>query len=122
MKLAHLWSWLGRPNRRLSPAKRCSLELMKLEERAVPALFAVGSGGGPLDGTAKVFDDNGVLKATIKPFPIGTSGNYFKVGVDCSMGDVNHDGVPDLVVSAGPGGGPHVKVFDGKSINQIVDP
>src|SRR5207249_8070258 len=32
------------------------------------------------------------------------------------VGDLNHDGTPDLVVSAGFGGGPRVAGFDGKTV------
>ena len=40
----------------------------------------------------------------------------FRGGARAAAGDVNGDGTPDLVVSAGFGGGPRIAVYDGKSL------
>ena len=40
----------------------------------------------------------------------------FRGGARAAAGDVNGDGTPDLVISAGFGGGPRIAVYDGKSL------
>ena len=42
------------------------------------------------------------------PFPLFEGENRVAVG------DVNHDGIPDFIFSAGDGGGPHIRVISGK--------
>lgn len=39
----------------------------------------------------------------------------FRSGVQVATADVNGDGVADIITAPGPGGGPHIKVFDGAS-------
>jgi hypothetical protein len=105
MKLA-----LRRRSRR-TPCPRQPWRLERLEDRAVPAIaYAVGSGAG-MPSQVRVFDQTGNLLAQIPNVYPNFSG-----GVSVAVGDYNKDGTPDIVTGAGPGGGPHVKVYDGAAL------
>src|SRR5262249_14357598 len=66
-----------------------------------------GAGGGP---HVRVFD--GIAGYQESEFM--AYNEAFHGGVSVATGDVNNDGLADIVTGAGPGGGPHVRVFDGK--------
>jgi fibronectin-binding autotransporter adhesin len=70
------------------------------------------SGAGP---HVKVFDGKtGSEVRSFFAYPAGFSG-----GVRVATGDVNGDGRADIITGAGPGGGPHIKVFDGTSLAEM---
>jgi trimeric autotransporter adhesin len=54
-------------------------------------------------------------------FSINPFESTFTGGVYVAAGDVNGDGVPDLVITPDQGGGPRVRVIDGKTFGLIAD-
>jgi hypothetical protein len=66
-------------------------------------------------GHVKVFD--GVTGVEIRSF--FAFDPSFTGGITVASGDFNGDSVADIVVGAGAGGGPHVKVFDGATGAEI---
>jgi hypothetical protein len=84
-----------------------------LEDRCLPtgsSLLALGAdaGGGPqvrvLDGAT------GTEKFSFMAYDPAFTG-----GVRVATGDVNGDGIMDIVTAPGPGGGPDVRVWDGST-------
>ena len=65
--------------------------------------------GGP---RVTVFGADGLVLADF----YGIDDQAFRGGARAGVGDVNGDGVPDLIVSAGRSGGPRVAVFDGRTL------
>src|SRR5262249_53443418 len=52
--------------------------------------------------------------------PLLPFGANFRGGVRVAMGDVNGDGVPDVIAGAGPGAAAHVKVLDGRTFQEAA--
>jgi hypothetical protein len=73
-------------------------------------------GGGP-----RVTIYNGPDGAVLANF-FAIEDPNFRGGARAAIGDVNHDGRPDIVVSAGFGGGPRVAGFDGTTLFNGVQP
>ncbi len=73
---------------------------------------AAGVGGGP---HVKVFD--GKTGAVVRNF--FAYDVRFAGGVEVAVADVNRDGAADIITGAGPGGGPHVKVFDARTGREL---
>ncbi|MFN4260117.1 MAG: choice-of-anchor Q domain-containing protein, partial [Gemmataceae bacterium] len=78
------------------------------------SLFAVGAGpgGGP---HVRVYNADGSLRFSFFAFAPAFTG-----GVRVAVGDVNGDGTQDIIVGAGPGGGPHVRVFSGVDLTELA--
>jgi hypothetical protein len=75
-------------------------------------ITAAGKGGGP---QVTVYD--GASGAILTSFyALAPS---FRGGINIAAGDVNGDGRADIIAGAGPGGGPQVTVFDGRSLQLL---
>jgi len=77
-------------------------------------LFAVGPGAGRVP-EVKLFAADGTPRFTFLAYD-----QRFTGGVTVATVDFNNDGVDDVVTGAASNGGPHVKVFDGRNLNQLA--
>lgn len=73
-------------------------------------------GGGP---RVRVF--GGADGSELANF-LGIEDANFRGGTRVALGDVSGDNIPDLVVSAGEGGGPRIAVFDGTTLRSGTAP
>ncbi len=67
-----------------------------------------GPGGGP---HVKVMSADGTVLSQFFPYPVS-----FKGGVDVAAGDIDGDGIDEIITGAGPGGGPHVRILSSTGI------
>ncbi len=78
-----------------------------VNRRPLPALFSAAPAAGG-SSQIRVFNPDGTQKFSFFAYPAGYTGGAF-----VSLGDVNGDGVDDIVTSTGPGGSANIRVFDG---------
>jgi len=74
-------------------------------------ITGAGEGGGP---HVKIFTAAGAVVNEYFAYAAAFFG-----GVRVAGGDVNGDGIADVMTAAGPGGGPHVRVFAGASQTEL---
>jgi len=67
-------------------------------------ITGAGPGGGP---HVRVFDSSGHILSEFFAYAPG-----FRGGVFVAAGDIDGDNEVEIITGAGPGGGPHVRVFD----------
>ncbi len=73
-------------------------------------ITAPGSGGGP---HIRIFDNHSLLKGQFFAYD-----SRFTGGVTVAAGDVDNDGLAEIITGAGPGGTPHTRVF--KANGQVI--
>jgi len=106
-------NYLGSPNLTTTRYFSSSTGTIYQAVTATSNLVITGTneGGGP-----QVNVYNLLTQETTNFFAFAPS---FKGGVRVASGDVNGDGINDVVVAAGPGGGPQVNVYDGTSLQLV---
>ncbi len=88
-----------------------SIALANLDgDSGIEIVAGARAGGGPL---VRTYETTNKVKDSWYAYDPNFLG-----GVDVATGDVNDDGDDDIIVAPGPGGGPHIKVYeaDGKKL------
>ncbi len=67
-------------------------------------ITAPGQGGGP---HIRIFDNHANIRGQFFAY-----NKNFHGGVNLSAGDIDQDGIDEIITGAGPGGAPHVRVFE----------
>ena len=106
-------NYLGSPNGSNTRYFSSSTGTIYQAVTATSNLVVTGTneGGGP-----QVNVYNLLTQETTKFFAFAPS---FRGGVRVASGDVTGDGIADVIVAAGPGGGPQVNVYDGTSLQLV---
>jgi hypothetical protein len=78
-------------------------------------VVSADAGGSPTVEVYQINSGNLSLLSRFLPF-----NSNLRAGVRVAMGDVNRDGVADLVVGVGPGVVPRVALFDGSSLTSTL--
>lgn len=78
-------------------------------ETTSSGLLTVGQAGG--SSLVRLVDSSGNVKKEFYAFE-----QTFAGGVRVAMGDVNGDGYDEVIVGAGPGGGPQVRIFSTEGV------
>ena len=77
-------------------------------------VFTPDQGGGP---RVVIFDDLNEA-ARLRASFFGIADAAFRGGARVAVGDINFDRSADVVIAAGPGGGPRVAIYDGRALLQ----
>jgi hypothetical protein len=77
-------------------------------DRRAEIITGAGEGGGPHVLAFNAVD--GLIRSSFFAFDPSFVG-----GVRVAAGDINGNGIADIITAAGPGGGPHVRVFEGSN-------
>jgi Bacterial Ig-like domain/Bacterial Ig domain/FG-GAP-like repeat len=88
----------------------CTLVLAPTLAAAQKLVTGTGAGMSP---AVRVIDASGT-DTTFLPYDAAFLG-----GVRVALGDVTGDGVLDIITAAGPGGGPHVRVWNGTDLTEV---
>ncbi len=76
-------------------------------------IAAAGTGGGP---QVRIFTADAKVRGQFMAYA-----PTFRGGVDVAAADLDGDGISEIITGAGPGGAPHVRIFDigGNEINEF---
>jgi len=102
------------PTRQFRNGIRAYPKIEALELRDVPSVAHFYAVGTPAGGGTRVAVFNASTNALVGNFSAFETS--CTCGVTTATGDVNGDGVDDVIVASGEGGGPRIRVFDGTTV------